>query len=349
MATKFLSLQEPITKISALTLGRPVTLECPLAKNICAIILGVTVTGSATGAASKTIPRPSWGLSEMRFKLGNVNRTRTAAQLFGIGGLQALNDPKLAGTVQYMQAGALITVAYGGRTIGNEPVLIDSLEDVALQAALANNTATVALFQLPWMFSEPWRTDPMYNGDQLALPTGFDDGSVIGTPYVEADVPAATGVAGTMTAVAVAGSLVYNEQLVKAGSVVKMVKQKVHQKAYVVGDVELGDTFDTKDTLQRFSLLTTADKITRVVVKRGSRILRQVSFAENHCAALCYGINGNAARSNRYDIDLDLNDDPESALPLQRVQALSVVATFATANDVPANCLILADYYGPVE
>lgn len=346
---KYFTLQEPITKISAVILGRPTTLELPLGKSICHILLGLTVTASATGAATKTIPRPSWGMNEIRFKLGNVNRSRRAVDLFGIGGLNSLNEQKSSGTVQYTQGGVLITVAYGGRTIGNEPVLIDSLEDIALQAALANNTATVGLFMLPLCFSEPWRTDPAFNGDSLALPTAFDNGTVLGTPYVEADVPLATAVAGTMTAVAISGSLVYNEQLVKAGSVVRMVKQKIHQKIYDVGDIELGDNFDTKDTLQRFSIVTVSDKISKIVVKRGSRILRQVSFAENHCAALCYGINGNAARSNRYDMELDLNDDPDSALPLERVAALSVLATFATANDNPKNCLILADYYGPVE
>lgn len=341
--------QEPITKVSNVNLGKPVTLELPIGKTLCYAILGLTVTASATGAATKTIPRPSWGMTEIRFKLGNVNRSRTAAQLFGIRGLNAINELGNAGTVKYFQGGNVITVAYNGFTIGNEPVLIDSAEDVALQAALANNTATVAVFSLPIVFAEDFRKDPTWAGEGMALPTGFDDGSVLGTPYIEADIPAATGVAGTMTAVAVDGSLVYTETLAKAGTVISFSKEKIHQKVYAVGDIELGDQFATKDILQRFSLFTVADKITKVVVKQGSRIIRQVTFQENHNAGFGAGCNGRAAIANRFDVELDINDDPTTALPLDRLRPLSVVATFATANDNPANCLILASYYGPVE
>jgi hypothetical protein len=341
--------QEPIIDVSPVNLGKPVSVEFPLGKTLVNAILSVAITGSATGAATKTIPRPSWGLGEMRFKLGNVNITRTAKDLYGIGGLLALNDVKQAGMVQYRQGGNLVTVAYGGRTIGNEPVLIDSLEDVALQAALANNTATVAEFTLPFPFAEDWRNDPAYAGEGMALPTGFDDGSVLGTPYLEIDTPAATGVAGTMTGVTVGASLVYTEARAKAGSVIRMVKKKVHQKNYSVGEINLGNEFDTKDVLMRFSLLTAADKISKVIVKQGSRILRSVTFAENHVANAVSGINGAAARSNRFDIELDQSDDPNTGRPLSRTEKLEVLATFATANDNPASCLILADYYGPVE
>jgi hypothetical protein len=342
--------QEPITQISALNLGKPLTFTLPTGKTICYIIATLAVTASATGAATKTIPRPSWGAGECRFKLGNVNRTRTAAQLFGIRGLNALNSVYTAGTVQYAQGGNTVTVAYNGFTIGNEPVLIDSPEDAALQAALANNTATTATFTLPFVFAEDWRNNPVWAGEGMALPTGFDDGTVLGTPYLEIDIPAATGVAGTMTAVAASGSLVYTENTVKAGSVVKFSKEKIHQKVYAVGQIELGDQFATKDVLQRFSLLTASDKITSVIVKKGSRIIRQVTFAENHNACFVSQINGRAFIANRFDVELDLNDDPTTALALgDLTQPLSVLATFATANDNPLNCLILASYYGPVE
>jgi len=224
----------------------------------------LTVTASATGAGTKTVPRPSWGIGDMRFKVGNFNRTRRASELFGINGLQARNSRKTAGTVQYFQAGAVITATLNGRTIGNTPVLIDSNEDLTLQAALANNTATVAIFVLPWMFAEFWRNDPMFGGSALGLRTAFDDGngnvgSVLGTPYFELDIPAATGVAGTMTAVALAAGLQYTEELADAGSQVPMCKQKVHTANYAVGDNELGLNFETKGILQRLSIFCAAD------------------------------------------------------------------------------------------
>ena len=343
--------QEPIVKISPVNLGKPVTWELPLGKRICTINLNVTVTGSATGnGATKTIPRPSWGLGEIRFNLGNTNRRRTAAQLFGYRGLNAINSMENGGTVQYFQGNPLvaITATLNGFSYGNEPVLIDSPEDVALQGALANNTATVAVFNLPLIFAEDFRKDPAM-GEAMALPTGFDDGSILGKVIVEADVPAATGVAGTMTAVAVDGSLLYDEQLAKAGSIVYLSKEKIHQKMYGAGDIELGDQFCTQDILQRFSLLCAGDKITKVVVKQGSRIIRNVTFANNHLAMRVSQVNGRSVLANRFDIELDLNDDPKTALPLNKLQDFSVVATFSTTNDVPLNCLILATYYGPVE
>ena len=340
--------QEPIVKVSPVNLGKPATWELPLGKRICQIILGLTVTASATGAATKTIPLPSWGLGEIRFNLGNTNRKRTAAQLFGVRGLNAKNSAENAGTVKYYQAGNVITAALNGFTFGNEPVLIGSAEDIALQGALANNTATVAEFALPLIFAEDFRKDPFWS-DGMALPTGFDDGTILGKAVVEADIPAATGVAGTMTAVAIDGSLVYDEILAKAGSVVSFSKEKIHQKVYAAGDIELGDQFDTKDILQRFSLLTTSDKITKVIVKQGSRVIRNVTFSQNDQANRVAGCNGKSAIAKRFDVELDINDDPTTALALNKLRELSVVATFATADDAPANCLILASYYGPVE
>lgn len=341
--------QEPITKVSNVVLGSPCTLELKPATTICTIFLNLVVTASATGAATKTIPRPSWGAGEVRFKLGNVNRKRNASELFGRKGLNAKYAVGNGGTVQYKQAGAYVTAALNGITYGAEPVLIDSPEDVAIQGALANNTATIAEFCLPLIFAEDWRKDPNWAGEAMALPTGFDNGTILGTPFVEVDIPAATGVAGTMTAVALTGSLSYTEVLAKAGTVVKMSKQKLHQKTYAAGDIELGDQFDTKDFLQGFSLLCVADKITKVVVKQGARIIRQVTFAENYNNQLACQFEGRSVLANRFDVDLDINDDPTTALPLNLLQPLSVVATFATAADVPANCRILADYYGPVE
>ena len=346
--------QEPVKDLTFPGLGKTAIFKITPGPKLLNFITTLTVTGSATGAGTKTVPRPAWGIADMRFKLGNFNRTRRASEIFGANGLQARNSLKTAGTVQYFQGGALITVVYQGRTTGNVPVLIDSYEDLALQAALANNTATVAVFYLPWMFAEYFRSDPMWGGAQLGMLTAFADangqvGSILGTPYIELDIPAATGVAGTMTAVNLSGSLVYTEELAAAGAVVNMLKQKVHNEAYAAGDVELAKNFETKDILQRFSVLCSADTITQIVVKHGARIVRQVTFGENHVADLCSEIEGGAALPYRYDVDLDQDDDPTRALPLDPTKKLSIVATFLTANDNPAACRILADYWGPVE
>lgn len=346
--------QEPVKDLTFPGLGQTAIFKTMPGMKILIFITTLTVTASATGAATKTVPRPSWGAGDMRFKLGNFNRTRKASELYGLNGLQARNSRKSAGTVQYYQAGAVITAALNGRTIGATPVLIDSAEDVTLQAALANNTATTAIFSLPWMFAEYWRKDPAWSGTELGLPTAFDDGtgrigSILGTPYFEIDVPAATGVAGTMTAVNLSGSLVYTEELAAKGSTVNMSKQKVHTVNYAAGDTELGLNFETKDILQRFSVLCGSDAITKIMVKQGSRIVREVSYRESQCADLCSEIEGESDFAYRFDMDLDQDDDPTRALHLDPTQKLSIVATFATANDNPATARILADYWGPVE
>ena len=346
--------QEPVKDLTFPGLGKTAIFKLDAGKKILNFITTLTVTASATGAATKTVPRPSWGIGDMRFKLGNFNRSRKASELFGVYGLQARNSTSSAGTVQYFQGGSLITATLSGRTVGKVPVLIDSAEDVALQGALANNTATVAVFYLPWLFCDYFRKDPRWGGDQLGLLTAFGDAlgnvsSVLGTPYVELDIPAATGVAGTMTAVNLAGSLVYSEDLAVPGSVVSMLKQKIHNEAYAVGEVELAKNFETKDILQRFSVLTAADTITQIVVKQGARIIKQVTFGESHCADLCAEIDGGGSLPNRYDVDFDQDDDPTKGLALDPTQKLSIVATFATANDVPSSARILADYWGPVE
>jgi len=358
--------QEPITKVTNPGAGKTAILEIKQGVNICGIVITETVTAAATGAATKTIPRPSWGLTEMRLKIGsNVNRQRYPVSYFGYRGIAAVNSMENGGTVQYFQAGAAITAALNGFTYGNEPVLIDSPEDVALQGAIANNTATVAVFTLPWMFAEDWRKDPNWNGEGMALPTGFaksaTDSSLgnllASTITVELDQPTAPGTANSpatqanTSAISFSASLLYTETLAAFGSVVKLSKQKVHNKAYTnnAAGVDLGDVFDQNTILQRFSLLCAADKITRVQVIQGATVIRDVLFGENQNAMRTAQCNGRSSLANRFDVELDLNDDPTTALPLGSLRNLKVIAFFATANDAPANCTILADYFGPVE
>jgi hypothetical protein len=183
----------------------------------------------------------------------------------------------------------------------------------------------------------------MWGGSNLGLHTSFSDGSILETPYFELDVPPATGVAGTMSSVNLAADLLYTEESALAGSSVQMCKQKVHTAVYAVGDVELANNFETKDILQRFSVLCVGDTISKIIVKQGSRVLRETNFATGHCADLCMELEGGGTIANRYDVDLDLDDDPTRAMRLDPTKKLSIVATFATAGDVPATCRILAD------
>jgi hypothetical protein len=356
--------QEPITKVTNPGPGKTCVLEVKQGVAICGALITLTVTGAATGGATKTIPRPSWGLNEIRCRIGNnVNGRWFPVSYHGFRGIAAINSKEMAGTVQYFQGGNAITVALNGYTYGNEPVRIDSPEDVALQGAIANNTATVAIFTLPIMFSEDWRKDPDFAGEAMALLTGFDDGKgglgalLATTITFELDQPTAPGTANSpatqanTSAIGIAASLIYTNTLAAKGSTVQLSKHKVHNKAYTnnATGVDLGDVFDLNGVLQRFSLLTAADKITRVQVFQGATLIRDVTFAENQNALRTAQCNGDASIANRFDIELDLNDDPTTALRLTGMRDLKVIAYFASAGDVPPNCTILADYYGPVE
>jgi hypothetical protein len=360
--------QEPITKITnpgvTAAAGSTAVFEVKQGVAICGVLFTVTVTAAATGAATKTVPNLGWAIREMRCRIGNnVNRQRYPVSYFGYRGVAAINSLGLTGRVKYTQGGAVVTAALNGITYGNEPVLIGGPEDLAIQGALANNTATVATFSLPWMFSEDFRNDPAWAGEAMALLTGFDDGKgnltglLANTITFELDQLPAAGsavspaTAASVSAIAVAGSLIYTQDRALQGSVVQLSKQKVHQKAYTASanGVDLGDVFDQNGTLQRFSLLTVADQITRVQVVQGANVIRDVTFADNETAMDVSGCNTRSPLVNRFDVELDLNDDPTTALRLSGLRDLKVIAWFATANDNPANVTILADYYGPVE
>ena len=85
-----------------------------------------------------------------------------------------------------------------------------------------------------------------------------------------------------------------------------------------------------------------------MVVKQGSRILRNVTFEQNLVTLAKAGFNTAAVPLNRFDIEFDVNDI-NSAPVLNPNQELSIVATLATANDTIKNIIILPSYYGAVE
>lgn len=336
MASPF-RFQEPITKISSVTLGQPVTLEISPGKRISSIILTATVVKAAIGAGVKGYPLPSDAFGEIRFNInGNTNRKRTAAQLFGYTGLNSLNYKGNGGTVVYSQV--------GNANLSTVPVLIGSPDDTTQQGLLTANTITTAVFELPLIFAEDFRKEYAAS-EVMALVTGFADGSNLGAVIVEADVPANANI----TSVAVAASLEYDELVAARGSTIMLSKEKILSKQYAAaGDVEVGDQLINKEILQRLSLIA-PDAISKVVVKQGSRILRNVTKAQNDMALIKAGYNRDAITATRFDIEFDVNDDPNSAPVLNPNQELSVVVTIPALASGAQNITILPSYYGAVE
>ena len=331
---------EPLNKISALTLGKPITIELLRNKRIATIVLTVTVVKAALGAGQYSIPLPGDGIGEYRFNpTGNVNRRRLASDVFGYTGLNALNRKEDGGTVVYTQV--------GNNGLSVVPVLIGSALDIAQQALLTANTATTAVFQLPIIFAEDFRKQ-YAESEMMAFITGYADGSGFTNVILEADIPNNANI----TSVSVSAMLEYDELVATAGSTIMLSKEKVFQKGYpAAGDIELADALTLKagEVLQRISLVTVADQITKVVVKQGSRILRNYTAGQNQAILRKAGFNGDAFSANRYDIEFDVNDDPNSAIIIDPNNELSIVATLATANDAGKLIRILPSVYGAVE
>ena len=362
-----LRFQEPITKVSPVVLGKPCTIEPKTRQRLGCMMVTATVTVSAGGAGvAPVIPAPSAGVAEIRTNInGNVQRRRTADQLFGAQGLNALNDSNNGGTVQYFlhvaDATALAVSATDvvtgttsdGVAVGSTPVAIGGAEDLVLQKKITTtytNKALIAVFTLPLIFAEDFRKDTGM-AEVMALTTGFANGAGVGPVVFELDIPAATGVAGTMTAVAIAASVEYDELVASAGTVVRLSKEKLFNKQYAsAGDIEVADQLPQKEKLLRVSLLSpAADPISKVVVKQGNRTIKNVTFEENFNALRKSGFNTKAIPRNRFDIEFDVNDDPNSAPMLNPLQELSIVATLASGNAATKNIVILPTYYGAIE
>ena len=353
-----LELNKPVTKITNPALGVDAvdwSLEMPANIMLGALLVQLAVTVSATGAATKSIPTLATPCSLVTMLInGTPHKTRALTELFGAQGLNALNDPNNGGTVQYFQGGNAITAAVDGITYGSMPVLIGSDADVAIQAALANNTATTAVFGLPFLLAEDFRKS--YKAAlAMALPTAFaKNGKVtgnLGGVVFQFKMKPVTGAAGTFSSATISANAECDESFAVEGTPVRLLKEKRLFKEYAVGDIEVAEQIKnvSGENLHIVSLLTAADKITKVVVKQGSRTLRTITWEDNLLSLRKCGINVNAIPRNRFDIVFDRTDDPTTGLEMDAANELSIVATFATANDAPKTVTILTGVYGQVE
>jgi hypothetical protein len=354
-----LGLNQPVVKLVTPTLGAQSvswTMEMPQNIRLGTLQLQLTVTKSATGIATKSIPAPSDAMSGAQVLInGTPHITRTLGQLFGRQGTSALNGKELAGTVQYFQAGIAITAAVNGITYGALPVLLGSEADIAIQGALATNTATVAVFGLPFMFSEDYRKSYAASA-AMALPTAFGANGVvsgnIGGVVFQFAMQPVTGVAGTFASASIAGNVEYDNALAVTGSTVRMAKMKQLFETYTaVGDKEVAAQIKNVagEYAQEISLLTVSDPITKVVIKQGNTLVRTMTWEDNLLSLRKCGVNVDAIPRNRFDIIFDRNDDPTNGLPMDPNKELSIVATIGAVNDPGETITVLTTIYGALE
>jgi len=208
-----------------------------------------------------------------------------------------------------------------------------------------------AEFKLPIVFSEPYRKE--YDMTEVgALVTGYDDGTSVGTATLELTHPAYNGTTNVSSALAVKASYEYDEMVAKAGSKIWIEKEYLHTVGYsTTGDIECAtQLYNNGDALARVSLLlsTASDVISRVVVKQGSRVLRDMTYTDMVAALVARDYNPAAFMPNRFDIEFDLNDDPNSAPITSKAAPISIVATLSVVGGA-ANMSVLSTYYGGLD
>lgn len=353
-----LEFNQPVTKITNPALGAAAvvwSLEMPQNANLGKLLVQLSVTKSATGAATKSVPAPNDAVSQVACLVnGTPQRTRFLEHMFGAQALNALNDRNNGGTVQYFQAGAAVTAAVNSVTYGALPVLMGSVADVAIQAALANNTATTAVFGLPFLFAEDFRKS--YRAAMAAaLPTGIGMNGVaqgnIGGVVFQFTMKPVTGVAGTFTTATLAANVEYDNALAVPGRPVRLSKEKLLFKQYgASGDLEVADQIKNiaGEQAQVISLLTpVGDIITKVVIKQGATIVRTLTWEDNLLSLRTCGVNVDAIPRNRFDIIFDRTDDPTDGLPMNPNAELSIIASLTAAG--AGTVTVLTSVYGNLE
>ena len=372
-----LELNMPVVKLGtpALQAAQPViwTAELPHNTNVGKVLAQVSITKLATGAATKSIPVLTDAFQSFTWKInGTPNRTRLPYELFGLSGSNGVDEKNNVGTVQYFQGGVPVTIvgtmtpaAYGngivtGVTIGKTPVLIGSFNDYMLQQSLANNTTTVAVFALPFLFSQDFRKS--YKAAlAMALPTAFADangnvtGNLGGVILEMAMNPMPAG-AGQFSAVGFAANLEYDNTLASQGSAVRLLKEKRLAKGYnAVGDIEVADQIKNVagEALQFVLLSANGDYIPKIVIKQGTNIKRTLTWEDNLISLRTSGVNVDGIDRTMFPIIWDRTDDPTTGLQMDPNQELSIVATIGLAQGqaalVGTTLQINTCIYGAVE
>ena len=372
-----LELNMPVVKLGtpALQAAQPViwTAELPHNTNVGKVLAQVSITKLATGAATKSIPVLTDAFQSFTWKInGTPNRTRLPYELFGLNGSNGVDEKNNVGTVQYFQGGVPITIvgtmtpaAYGngivtGVTIGKTPVLIGSFNDYMLQQSLANNMTTVAVFALPFLFSQDFRKS--YKAAlAMALPTAFADangnvtGNLGGVILEMAMNPMPAG-AGQFSAVGFAANLEYDNTLASQGSAVRLLKEKRLAKGYnAVGDIEVADQIKNVagEALQFVLLSANGDYIPKIVIKQGTNIKRTLTWEDNLISLRTSGVNVDGIDRTMFPIIWDRTDDPTTGLQMDPNQELSIVLTIGLAQGqvalVGTTLQINTGIYGAVE
>jgi hypothetical protein len=267
-----------------------------------------------------------------------------------------LQDNKAGGRVDYYQGATVPGVGVPLATVLNAA-------NAAVPAALALNTATTAVFTVPIYFAEYWRANRAI-GESLSWPTVFTDGSRLKALTIEAPIAPNGGGAFSGWGCSLFidyDSLVWPASSTVNGSTINYTangfgsplitkKGRYTQQYGAVGDLVI-QNIQLRDQLQQFSLLVAAgDRISKVVVKKNGLVIRSTTKEQNDLTLqdhdMNVGISGTSGViANRFDVVFDVNDDPNSALPLTQTDILEITATLSTVQ-ATSTMIILTESFG---
>ena len=320
--------------------GTLATMRAPVGPRIGVWYAELTVIKAAGGAGVYSLPLLSDILDNTKsvtVKIdGREQRNRLGSELIT---LNLLQDSTMGGSVEYFQGGGLVASALAAN-------------NTAVPAALAANTATTAVFQVPIYFAQMYRKD-LATGEGLSLPTAFQGGGFL--PALTFEFPIANNAGAVFSGhnckfwfdfdglqwpqgVNSAG------QRVNASAFVKEGRKTLDYAA--VGDKAVPITVPGGDQLMQFSLLLAAgDTWSKAIIKKNGTVLKEITPGKMRQMLLDHGMNVAAILPNRCDVVFDLNDDLNANLPLNGNDTFEVTLTLATVAGA-ANMVILTETFG---
>lgn len=314
--------------------GGLATMQMPFGPRVGVIYAELTVIKAAGGVGVTSLPL----LTDIAHPTlpcflkagGKPFRQRLASEQIADNLLQ---DANAAGSVSYYQAGVLVARVTNAANASSAGL------------GLATNTATTAVFQLPFYLAEYWRKD-IGTGEDLAFPTNYV-GNIVSKPLT-VEVPIADNGGGAFSGWKCSFWYDYDGvqwPLLAGQPETSVLKKGRTTKAYAaVGDMTIA--IPQKEGLAQFSiLLATGDKWSKMLIRKNGTTLKDITPDKMAQMLLDHGMNVNALLPNTAHCIFDLNDDLNAVLPLNPNDTFEVVITLSSVA-AAAQAVILTEHYG---
>jgi len=268
---------------------------------------------------------------------GKPLRQRLATEVINENLLQ---DSMAGGLVSYYQGA-------GGAIPANLIARVTNANNASSAGlGLAVNTATTAVFSVPFYFAEFWRKD-VNSGEGFSFPTNYGNGIVSRALTVE--VPLADN-AGAVFSGHKCVFTMKNDgvewPLLNGTTPTAPVMKKLRSTfAYgAVGDINV--PIEKKDGLAQFSLLLAAgDRWSRLLVKRNGTTIKDITPDDLAQELQDSGMNVQAFLPNQVHCIFDANDDLNAVIPLKENDTFEVVLSISTVA-AATQMVINSEYYG---